>query len=905
MENFYLEGYKKITYYSRTNHIHGGSLILTHVDITALDIPSIKNLSIECHIEICAVCCILENCKYSIVTAYRPPNGCINLFIDNLTQALNIVSSKSDYTILCGDLNIDFNKKHINTKLLRDIFNSFQLDTITTTLGNTRIFTNKNGHTSSSCIDYMVTTVPRVFFDCELVDSNIADHFAHILRLKSIKNQVNKKEVTSKRALSTENISEFRSRLLMINWSFLFDTNINDGFNLFVENIIWCYNISCPRKTRCIRPSQYRNWVTKNIAKEGEDLKNLFWLMTNLESQELRDTYKIKKREYRNNIKTAKANYYNNKINTSSNKTRETWNIINSKLGKNCRNSRDISLRTDSNIINNPHEIANMFAHHFSSISEQITSSQFGKNLALPCTKMQSHIQYEFNSTPITHQEVMTTLAQIKNKKTSGIDELSILTILNIIDIIIQPFAYLMNQSLFQGHFPNLFKTALVIPLYKKGNNEDIDNYRQISLLNALSKLLEKIISNRLISYFETNNILCPSQHGFRSNKSTETASCHMLNYIYEGLDNGKLVVSLLFDLSKAFDMVCSDFLIDKLSSCGLPKNILLWIKSYMEGRNMIVDVSGSRSNMQNVKLGVPQGSVLGPLLFLIYINDLPNYITKGLVTMFADDTTVTVIADNQQQLVSIIGCVLDEFSAWCQRNRLILNENKSTAIQYYIRKASPVEACLNKFIQFSDQTKFLGSYIDNRLTWDEQVEHTCKKLSKAHYAIKNMKDSLNESGLLNIYYAMAYSHIALNIISWGRARDFSRVFILQKRLIRLIFNMHFRESCKQVFISKKILTAPCIYILKCLMFVKRNRELFNNSLAHNHNTRHGDLLRIPPHKTSTYKNSPLYNCIVLYNKLPAEIRNINNFTKFKNTCKNLLVMGCFYSIREFLERPV
>lgn len=509
----------------------------------------------------------------------------------------------------------------------------------------------------------------------------------------------------------------------------------------------------------------------------------------------------------------------------------------------------------------------------------------------------------EFLIEPVTEQEIMNIINSLKNENSCGVDDISLFVLKHISDHVVCSLVYLINQSFYQGCFPDVFKIARVIPLFKKGCPENIDNYRQISILSTLSKIIEKAFHVRIVDFVEKNNILTPSQHGFRSGRSIETASCHLLNYVYSSLDVGKYVVSMFFDLSKAFDTIDCEILLAKLFHLGIRNTALSWIKSYMEERSLIVNYNHSNSRTHKVKLGVPQGSVLGPLLFMLFVNDLPDYIKNaGHVTMFADDTTISTTASSVEEIQSQAENIIDILGAWCDSNKLILNAKKTVLMNFHIRRSLPTNVKILD-VELEDEIKYLGTVLDSRLSWDNHIDTVCKKLNKAYFGILQMKDTLDENGLLNIYYALAYSHISLNIMCWGCGREKSRVFILQKRIVRLIFNLRSGESCRTIFKEKKLLTLPCVYIFKCLMYTKQNLDMFVKiSDNHAYHTRHGKLLSIPTHKTTVYKQSPWYNCISLYNSLPNTVREISSTKLFKNKVKTILVEGGFYSTDEFVS---
>nr|XP_023020285.1 uncharacterized protein LOC111508887 isoform X1 [Leptinotarsa decemlineata]XP_023020286.1 uncharacterized protein LOC111508887 isoform X1 [Leptinotarsa decemlineata]XP_023020287.1 uncharacterized protein LOC111508887 isoform X1 [Leptinotarsa decemlineata]XP_023020288.1 uncharacterized protein LOC111508887 isoform X1 [Leptinotarsa decemlineata] len=335
----------------------------------------------------------------------------------------------------------------------------------------------------------------------------------------------------------------------------------------------------------------------------------------------------------------------------------------------------------------------------------------------------------------------------------------------------------------------------------------------------------------------------------------------------------------------------------------GLPASIIKWIQSYMTDRTMIVRCNNSISHSKAVKLGVPQGSVLRPLLFLLYENDLPQYLENVHVTMFADDTTITISDQDAEQLAVKLKMIVNIFSSWCQRNKLILNTSKSVIVKFFHRKLLPNELFVIDDIQPSMETKFLGTHLDESINWGRHIESVCSKLNKAYFAIKHMKSTMNIAGLLSIYYAMAYAHINMNILAWGRAREFLRVFVSQKRLVRLIFNLNYQDSCRSIFKENKILTVPAVYIFRCIIFAKQNIDNYScNSEKHEYNTRHGNLLKIPKHRTTFYERSPDYNAIIYYNKLPESLKRTGSNIIFQKKVKDLLLEKCYYSFQEFLD---
>lgn len=860
-------------------------------------------MSVECHVELCC----MSYSKLAIICTYRPPTGDHTIFFNTITNALRVVLKKFQYVVFCGDLNVDYSKNSNNKNILNDIFQSFQMKV--TSNGPTRLYTNYNGQTSSSSIDYISTNLPNGTYECKTVNPFIADHFAQIINVtQDLSTDTTKaKNITFRsRNTSDANVTYFVQNVNKIDWSFIYIEDVNLAFDMFVRDLTWCIESSCPVVNINLNKIKINTWYTQELENERKELEKIYWLSQNLGCDRSRQIYRSKRKQYKKNIRKSKLNHFTKKIKESENKTKETWKIINNALGKGKEKINTINIIHDNQLVTDPEVITNTFAEYFSSVANLSVQQHFGENLSLPCTTTKLQSNTSLFVAHIDAADVKREINLLKNKRSTGVDEISVKLLKSISDFICEPLAYLINRSLNSGIFPDVLKLACVIPLYKKEDPLKVENYRQISLLSTLSKLLERLVYNIIIKYLNKLKIITPCQHGFREHMSTETASYHLLNFVYKELDEGKYVMLLMFDLSRAFDTVNTEFLCDKLFSIGIRGNLLRWIRSYLENRKMIVKYNNVKSSIKNVDLGVPQGSVLGPLLFMIYINDLPQYLSTGQVTMFADDTSITVSASTPEELALKVNCVCDELNAWSQRNRLILNNKKTVYLNFYIQKPLPPSFEAANKITFSEATKFLGTHLDCRLRWNNHIDFVCAKLNSAFYAIFQMKSSLDIEGLLSIYYSLAYSHMSNNIVSWGVSSGINRVLVSQKRLMRIIFNLQPMSSCKDCFKSKNILTVPSIFLWKCVIYVFNNKANFEEvGQCHSYGTRHGSKLLIPAHKTTTYKKSPAYNFTKIFDTLPQNLKNIKNFSSFKKQTKSFFVEKAFYSVQEFLSTEI
>ena len=302
-------------------------------------------------------------------------------------------------------------------------------------------------------------------------------------------------------------------------------------------------------------------------------------------------------------------------------------------------------------------------------------------------------------------------------------------------DAIADPLSDICNHSFSDGIFPDKNKIAKVIPIHKGGSTEDVNNYRPISLLSILSKIMEKLMARRLNTYLELHSIFFPNQFGFRSGYSTTHSLISITETIKKTLDEKKFGCGVFIDLKKAFDTVNHEVLLRKLEHYGIRDISLSWFESYLSDRKQYVSVNGVDSELRHITCGVPQGSVLGPILFLIYINDLPNISSKLKFYLFADDTNIYLESDELKNLEYIMNSELKKLHEWLCINRLSLNLTKTNFIIFcpINKPKSPITILINKSaLKETDHVRYLGILIDSQLSFKYHIDELNKKISRS-----------------------------------------------------------------------------------------------------------------------------------------------------------------------------
>ena len=440
-------------------------------------------------------------------------------------------------------------------------------------------------------------------------------------------------------------------------------------------------------------------------------------------------------------------------------------------------------------------------------------------------------------------------------------------------------------------------KRATVKAIYKKGDIDDPSNYRPLSILPIISKVFERSAVNQLAKYLEDHRLLTNVQHAYRKGHSTQTCLNEIVNYIYEENDNGRTVGIASLDLSKAFDSINHNLLLQKLTKFGLGQTSIDWCHSYLTDRKQQTKFSNYLSNVDTVTSGVPQGSILGPILFICFVNDLPEIFKNCKILSYADDTQILVSAKTAKEVKLQIEELIEKAQQWYTKNSLLNNATKTEVMIISKKKNKEMfQININEGgqavkLELKSSIKVLGIYLDNKLNWTKQVNEVNKR---AKYAARNLQRTahiLPFKPRLTLYNSLIAAHFNYADTVWAgcNTKNRNKLQRTQNNVIKGMLGMKYRESSKEALIKANLLSLEnkrrvhdAVYVQKALSgkLPVIICQQYQNQLPHrNLRSKDKQTLNIPKHNTETFKSSPLYRSIMAWNKAPSDFKHLETNT--------------------------
>jgi hypothetical protein len=577
----------------------------------------------------------------------------------------------------------------------------------------------------------------------------------------------------------------------------------------------------------------------------------------------------------------------------------------------------NIGLRNEGGeIIFEKNLVANKLNKYFAEIASVLVSHiPTGPNFDIDFNEINSYYsklgvsENCFEIKPVLPIEINNLLQGLNTCKATGLDNISARFLKDGAPILAIPICHIFNLSIAQSIFPDKFKNAKIIPLFKKGDKFSEGNYRPISILPVMSKIFERIVHNQIYHYCDRNKIIFQNQSGFRQGFSTETALLYLSDNVRNNLDKQNFTGMLMIDLQKAFDTVNHKILILKLKAMGFSSNCVNLFKSYLSQRSQYVEIGGVLSNPLDITCGVPQGSILGPLLFLLYINDMSSAITKSKLFLYADDSAIIYSDKSTKEIEKHLTTDLESLNTWLAKNKLSLHLGKTECIFFSSKKRKVQDntiniTCKNQKINVVHNIKYLGAQLDYCLSGQNMYEQIIKKVNSALKYLYRKKDFLSQKLKKNITNALIQPHFDYGSCFWYPSLNITQKKSLQKlqnKCIRFILQLNNRthiEKChfqklNLLNVDKRVafLTTNHVFNIKQKIAPEYLVNMFNHTL-HSYQTRNSLFSFHVPHVKKYGKSTLSYNGPTLWNNLPNNIKNVTNKNSFKFKLKKYLLQN-------------
>ena len=644
-------------------------------------------------------------------------------------------------------------------------------------------------------------------------------------------------------------------------------------------------------------------WLTADVKLEMNTRDQLLRKARRTKQQLDWDNFKRKRNYVTNLIRNAKNTYHQNLLEENSSRPEKFWKCIKTLFPTQQQNSSgSFSLNIDGTIITNKFTIANRFCAYFHDIARKLK------------IKFDPLKDYVWRSPPVDPKyprrrfklkyvsliEVKKHLKSLKRKKTDGLDQIPTCLLKDGADFVAAPLAHLINLSLKTGIVPSEFKIGKIIPIFKSGQLNNIDNYRPITILPPISKILEKCVHSQFIDFLEEHKLLSSNQFGFRSKRSTELANILFIDNIRKAMDKGLMTGAVYIDLSKAFDTISHSAILSKLEECGAHSVENEWFCNYLFNRSQVVCIDGTQSSSYPVYCGVPQGSILGPLLFLIHFDGISNKLTKCKILMYADDTVIYVSHRDKEHIEKDLLHDLTLISAWLNDNELIMNLKKGKTESMLfgtgkrLSKLNSMSLSLKigyTEINSTDHYKYLGVCLDPTLNLGINFEKICKKASSRLRLLAKIRPCITTKAALNIYQAFITPIITYCSLINTFSCD-SRIAVVNKlqTRARLIIGCNRINGHNLTSFENYDKRKQCMFVYKCLSGeLNDNFDTYFEPINHERNTQSGkSSLRLPRVRLEVAKKGCFFRSCKAFNCLSASTRSSVSLAAFKGSLKLL-----------------
>ena len=795
--------------------------------------------------------------------------------------------------LIAGDLNSNVlrGSKDDKGKKLSSILETFSLKNIITK--PTRVT-----ETTKTLIDLIIVKDKNKISCSGVLDVSIADHKL-IYAVYNLKRKKSPPKTIMVRDFKKLDTSAFKKDVRDAPWW------VCATFEE-VDDVTWCWqtmykNIADEhlKKRKAKVRADSLPWVDRNIRKM---MNRRFKLLKKCDGTEKTSLQWQEYRKVRNlvtkSLKEAEANYWRKKFEEVSS-SKDFWKTFHKITNNKVRGKIGPLRANNGELITDDKQKADLMNNFFINV---------GKNLAEKFPQMiENSNEYIYRISPtissliIDEEKLRKQIRKINPKKAAGPDDITSKELSILQDDVMEGIKVVFNKSIACNQYPSIWKLAKVKSAFKNGEKIESPNYRPLSMLSIPGKLFEGQACDNIDKHVTIHNLLSKNQWGFNKGRSTEELLLQITEKWKNAMDKGLIVGAIFLDFQKAFDSVSHDILGQKLQAVGISGDLYSWIVSYLRRRKQYTEINGKSSVEEEVLFGVPQGSLLGPKLYTILVNDLPEAITEGEVTLFADDTSIYCIGDNVDKIIDSLNLAMEGVLGWCRRNKLTVHPGKTEAMLLMKRAfMGPLKAIKygESYISIVDSVKYLGITIDNKLTWDKHISTTCKKFSSKLGALKRMK-FLPTNVLEEIYYKTVISGITYCISVWGNCSIalFQKLETIHSRAARQIFNLPTGYPDDVSLTHAKWQPLSCIYkrsIIKWMHKIYFNKadqslqDLFENNLQQNYAVRDPFTFKIPRYKKEIGRNSLQYRGPFIWNMIPSDIKSIVNKDKFKEKLKTL-----------------